>query len=76
MKDLRGIEIQQGDYVSFIHRCTKSGELQHGKVAGFTAQMVKVTYQGRGFTGERTTNYMPHNVCVIQQSKETEMKEL
>lgn len=68
MKDIRGIEIKEGDVVSFVYRFTKTGELCHGKVAGFTAQMVKVTYQGRGFTGERTTNYMPHNVCVIQHS--------
>lgn len=66
MKDLRGIEIKEGDLVSFVHRWSKSGDLCHGKVVGFTAQMVKITYHARG--SDRTTNYMPHNTCVIQHS--------
>lgn len=74
MKDIRNVEIKEGDKVSFVYRWSKSGELCCGKVVGFTAQMVKLQFHFRGM--ERAGNYMPYNVCVIQQSKETEMKEL
>lgn len=74
MKDLRGVEIEEGNVVCFVHRFHKSGELLHGKVVGFTTQMVKVEYHARG--DQRTSNYMPHNCCVVQQTKEKKMKEL
>lgn len=73
MKDIRSVEIQEGDTVSFVYRWSKSGELCHGVVVGFTAQMVKVEFHARG--GQKTSNYMPHNVCVVQ-IKERKMKEL
>lgn len=74
MKDLRGVEIQEGDIVSFVYRWSKSGELCHGKVVGFTTQMVKINFYAH--SSDRTSNYMPHNLCVVQQPKETKMKEL
>lgn len=74
MRDLRGVEIQEGDLVSFIWRMTRSGELSHGTVVGLTEKLVEVAYHKYG--NDRTSKFMPHNVCVIQQSKETEMKEL
>lgn len=73
MKDIRGVEIEEGDRVSFVFRWAKSGELAHGIVIGFTKQMVKVEFIARNT--QRTSNYMPHNVCVVN-SKEIKMKEL
>lgn len=73
MKDIRNIVIKEGDTVSFVYRWSKSGELCHGVVVGFTKQMVKVEFHARG--SQHTSNYMPHNVCVVQ-TEETKMKEL
>lgn len=76
MKDIRDIEVKEGDLVSFVYRWGKSSELCHGEVIGFTSQMVKITFRPRVSIGNHTSNYMPHNICVIQQNKETKMKEL
>lgn len=66
-RDVRDVEIKTGDLVSFIHRWSKSGELATGKVVGFTPQMVKIEFHFRG--KDRAGNYMPYNVCVIQQKE-------
>lgn len=71
MKDVRGVEIQEGDTVTFISRLLhKSGDLSTGKVLGFTAKMVTVEYTLA--TGvQLTSTYMPHNVCVVQTQGNT-----
>lgn len=76
MKDLRGVEIKEGDTVSFISRLLhKSGDLSTGEVLGFTTKMVTVQYTLQ--TGVVTTStYMPHNLCVVQTQGNTKMKEL
>lgn len=75
MKDICGVEIEEGSTVAFISRLLhKSGDLSTGVVLGFTTKMVTVQYTLA--TGVQTTStYMPHNLCVVQ-TKEIKMKEL
>lgn len=72
MKDLRGVEMEVGNIVSFVTRRGNMHPLLVGKVIGFTTKMVKI----QEHTDLEPTNIMPHNCCVVQQTKETIMKEL
>lgn len=73
MKDLRGVEIEVGNIVAFVTRRGNMHPLLTGKVVGFTTKMVKIKESNVDL---EPTNIMPHNCCVIQQTKETIMKEL
>ena len=72
MHDLRFVEIQEGDTVSFVTRRGNMHPLLVGEVVGFTTKMVKILETGSTVP----TNIMPHNCCVVQQPKEKKMKEL
>ena len=71
MKDLRGVEIEEGNTVCFVTRRGNMHPLLVGVVLGFTNKKVKIQ------EGNMTpTTITPHNCCVVQQTKETKMKEL
>lgn len=73
MNDFRGIGIKLGCQVSFVDRSKhKNGQPGWGTVIGFSKRMVRVHIEYQN----RDASYMPHNCCVIQLPKETEMKEM
>lgn len=72
MFDVRGLEIHEGDTVSFVTRRGNAHPLLVGVVIGFTAKTVKILETGHTIP----TNIMPHNCCVAKTEKEDTMKEM